>query len=269
MVCPNGWAINTESDSDHFYNFALEGEAKYGIRVTGYCNTFYGFRIAEVRIARNPDNENGILIKFVGSARFNIFECGDILNYIDVDVTDATDNSNLTATSVRNEGYGINIVRGAGVRPSHANGNPVGYITTCGREIITLRNQKIMTPFGRMRRNVNDDIDYTAFYGDVYATDYVIKDDVTIKLNSSFCCIGFNDIIIDQTDGHYATIYDKFNNVIFNGSNYGTGVYRLSCVCDMDDNIARTLAPDQSSALAKAMMYDGENDVWEVTAVST
>ena len=268
IVCANGWAIYTESCSDHFYNFALENTSKYGIYISGYCNTFYGFRIAELRAQRNPENEDGVLIKFVNGARFNIFECGDIINYIDVDVTDASANEDLDATTVRMEGYGINIVRGAGVRPSHADGDVVGFMTTCGREIITLRNQKIMTPFGRMRRTVNGNLDYTTFYGQVYATDYVIKADATIKFNSCFCPVGFNDIVIDQTDGHYATIYDKANNVIFDGSSYGTGVFRLSCVCDMDDNVARDLATSQSSVLASALMYDGTNETWSVTTIS-
>lgn len=266
IICPQGWAINVSTGGNKFYNFALEAQARSGIRLNNCeCNTFYAFRIAELRGQKTESSgDTGTLLKFIGTAKYNVFECGDILNVVDIDVSEATKNEDITDLNIAYKDlYALNVIKGCGVR---SNGyileNTAGYTTNYGDKIITLRNNLIVVPNGRMRYEVAENIDYTAYMKKPFATDFVIKANATIKLNASYCCIGFNRLVIDQTEA-VVTIYDKNNAVIFNGNQLGSGKYLLECVCDAKNNRLNELTGNST-----AMMYDGENDVWTVTKLS-
>ena len=266
VICPNGWAIYNLTSGNKFFNFALETYARSGIYNTGMNNYFTGFRIAELRGQKtDPASDVGTLIKFVGPKAFaNIFECADAINIIDIDVSEATANEDITAQEAEVSMH-INIVRGSGVRgrgyDTSGNISNIGYYTIYGKEVITLRNKKIVIPYGRLQMNVTSNIDYvTDEFTTVYANWFTVKSASTITLNDSYCPIGFNEIYVDQTDAK-VTIY-KGNNIIFNGSQYGNGLYKLVCYCDMVNNVYNNLRPGTAT-----MFYDGENEAWTVEQV--
>lgn len=47
----------------------------------------------------------------------------------------------------------------------------------------------------------------------------------TIHLHSSYCAFGFNEFEVEQANGFTCKIYDCFDNLIFDGSEHGNGIY--------------------------------------------
>lgn len=261
IVCPNGWAVHESCEGNKYYNLALEVYVRSGVYLNnGLCNSFYGFRIAELRGAKTPGSGDlGTMIKFVGNARFNVFDCADIINYIDIDVSQGTDISNLDADTAE-EAYGLNFIKGSGVRSNgYMEDYESGYYTTYGRELVTLRNLKIVKPIGTLKINVSSNIDYRVEAPIPFANWFTITQASTIYLSASYCCIGFNHVVVDQTTAK-ADIYDKDGTLIFNGTALANGLYVLECACDSENNILHTLHP----SIPGTRFYDGQNDVWTI-----
>ena len=83
-----------------------------------------------------------------------------------------------------------------------------------------------------------------------------------ITLSDSYCAIGYNSFIVDQsTQGKTCTIYTSDDNVnpIFDGATLGEGVYRVTALCNGNRIYGGTSA---------RISYDLTNDVWEVEKLS-
>ena len=60
-------------------------------------------------------------------------------------------------------------------------------------------------------------------------TDFRIMEDCTIYLHPSYCLIGYSEFHVRQQDGKKAQIYDINDRLIFDGTQYEDGEYRVRC----------------------------------------
>ena len=60
-------------------------------------------------------------------------------------------------------------------------------------------------------------------------TDFQIMEDCTIYLHPSYCPIGYNEFYVRQQDGKKAQIYDINDRLIYDGTQYENGEYRVRC----------------------------------------
>ena len=101
-----------------------------------------------------------------------------------------------------------------------------------------------------------------------YATKYRINvANCVIHLSTSYCCEGYNELIIDQSDPtKLCTIYKSSDSVtpIFDGQAEGAGIYKLSCECDY--SLTADMLPNDWTN--PTYYYNGYNDVWTVEKLS-
>lgn len=71
-------------------------------------------------------------------------------------------------------------------------------------------------------------------------TKFVVDNlDSEIYLHESYCAFGFNEFEVEQVNGFTCKIYDKLNNLIFDGSSHGDGRYKLKVCKDSDKGLLR------------------------------
>ena len=93
-----------------------------------------------------------------------------------------------------------------------------------------------------------------------------------INLNDSYCPVGIDSFIVEQTDNYKATIYNKDNVLIFDGENKEAGKYQVkSYVVPISSDIFQDInMPDSRKAQYAHRirhMYTGSNEEWKVTAI--
>ena len=272
-TCPNGWAIYDLSNVKA-YNFTLEGDVFGGIHIN--CRTgcyFAGFRYVELYdklVSRMRGNSvtGGTLIKLTGGAVGNKF----VGTYpIPLYAIDVAENVYAGASGVDSL-YGniLNIIEAPIFTYSR-------WTQTCNQLLIR-QTQKIMVPAGKMQRVVSGDYDlsklddtvenWIADYSDLNSienavlkfypcTTFKLSGNSTITLNGSYCYLGLSEVIIDQTGGYVATVYDKDGNLILNGTDYPNKRVLLSCELNGDTH------PSISGAWEHPV-YDGQNDLWTI-----
>lgn len=60
-----------------------------------------------------------------------------------------------------------------------------------------------------------------------------ISTDASIILGDSYCSLGINKLVVDQTTNK-ATIYDRDNTLIFDGGNLDNGVYEVRFIANYE-----------------------------------
>ena len=111
----------------------------------------------------------------------------------------------------------------------------------------------------------------TDWYYETPTTFYIMQDNVTIKLDASYCCIAINEFTVIQPEGKTAIIKDKFGNTIFDGANYGPGTYKFKCrfvpyeYGDLYVTVNSTTYNCPGWLLPN--IYSGYNESWEITKI--
>lgn len=80
--------------------------------------------------------------------------------------------------------------------------------------------------------------------------------DTDIYLHESYCAFGFNEFEVEQANGFSCKVYDKLNNLIFDGTDKGDGLYKFKVYKDA------TYCASNSSGLLRR---DFLGHYWEVT----
>ena len=291
IECPNGWAFYTPTAA-RVFGASMENNVLNGIYIEGAGygdsggNTFFGCRHIEMtdklvsRLNGNrPNAQGGTLIKVVGmTTGQNIYDTDCYIPYQAIDTSEATDYTDpvadvdppheWTPTWIRsNASTRIMQIRGRikyGMFDSENGGFPLGdgMIITCGK--------KICNPVMDSAYSITEaDFDMRDNYlsqsnNHPYATRFVIDvADCVIHLASSYCCMGYNKLVIDQsTPGKLCTVYNSYDDQhpIFDGETAGEGVYELTCMCDLSKSAEQI--PDVQN------IYTGRNDLWTVTKLS-
>jgi hypothetical protein len=55
-----------------------------------------------------------------------------------------------------------------------------------------------------------------------------------IYLHESYCAFGFNEFEVEQANGFICKVYDKLNNLIFDGTDKGDGLYKFKVYKDAE-----------------------------------
>ena len=138
-----------------------------------------------------------------------------------------------------------------------------------GESMAIIAGKKICKPVIESTYTItDDDFDMRDNYltddnNQPYATKFNIDvADCVIHLAPSYCCMGYNRLIIDQTkSGKLCTVYKSYDdeNPIFDGEDAGEGIYELLCTCDLSK--AEIQIPGTEN------YYTGKNDMWTVTKI--
>ena len=60
-------------------------------------------------------------------------------------------------------------------------------------------------------------------------------------MHESYCAFGFNEFEIEQANGFTCKVYDKLDNLIFDGTELGDGLYKFKVYKDADKCMARSV----------------------------
>lgn len=201
---------------------------------------------------RIDSGDKGLMLKLVGMAQFysdfthidltciDTSELDHLFEDVGLEITDEESISYVKAGRYCNANY-YNDTRKAYDIPGYIRmTGPYVYLDYEGRQIyhdftenLDLRNWGILPP------NVLD-----------------VHADGDFILNNAYCANGISTINVNQTYGHFITIKDKNENVIFDGSEHGFGTYQLHCfISGASDN-------------RHEWLYNPEFDTWKVVQTS-
>ena len=277
-MCPNGY-VSYNVTNCKFYDFTIESNCRYGLLNPIAC-VCIGFRHREQidlirrRLENNDDNNGGALIIFTqtpssdGIYSFKYITSDSLLWY-SIDVTAVQGYDEVTSAD-----EWLKLI---------FNGNDIGVPIRNERNVAWPRmyiigNNKVFVPEGRKEIKVNDaTVDFRLFDGTTdadlraaaiiskyFATDYIIDvQHADIYFNASHGAIGYNDLTVTQTSDKTCTIYDKLGNVLFDGTELGSGKWSLKCV--MDTTSFGRFDSYHSSSIG--WRYDGTNEKWVITKI--
>ena len=282
--CENGWAIYR--CAGRFYNFTLERYVYNGIYCTSGSCFWSGFRIREMvdkwlryRSGRTQYN-GGCLIKYVG-ADYAVtrwvgddaipYECIDasemvtpeeLLDDYSLAETDAERNEILDQMSRMNFYQSID----APIRIGDWDSNGYGLLMI-GKRMIVQGGRKICIPYGDLIYTIFGDYDmrdatYTTNHPMPYPTKFIIgANNVNIYLPASYCPAGYKEFYVEQDAYNFCNIYDYNDSTtpIFNGSDYGAGLYKITAYTIPGESCVRKANPSKHQAF-----FDSSNYGWEI-----
>lgn len=240
----NGWGIY--GCNGRYYNICIEGNVKNGIYArSGDAANLIGFRWEEL-MNHYEAGVSGTVLKVVGEGvHLRIIGPRIQLRCIDVsEMTKKTDLSDITKA-----------VQGIILTALITNSNGYRHL---GKEA-DIRVGKIMCEpeIKASKYIVNTAIlDLRGDDPPGYPTKFVIDtDNSVIYLSDSYCAIGYNEFIVDQSQGNTCTIYQSDDDVtpIFDGAQEGTGIFKLTAYC----------VQNQGGTI---VYYTGD-DVWEIEKI--
>ena len=281
--CENGWAIYQANG--RYYNFTLEADVLNGIYMSGGSSLFSGFRIREMvdkLVARinghGQDERGGTLIKYVGpnyeTGMISKFISEDFVPYEAIDVSELNTIQDIIEESSsyladRLDKLAFYQIIDAPIRIGNWY-TENGY-TAPGKGMIVVGGKKICIPAHETVYTITDtdydmrDAKIALNEAKVFPTRMIIGvDNCVIHLNSSYCPYGYSEFIVDQTQGHFCTIYDSKDSVnpIFNGSLLGVGAYKLHAYCNISEN-----AITENTIYTDFNYNDGSNYIWDIIKV--
>ena len=249
------WAVYKCGGNSRFYGLQIENNVQGGFLIQSGCTLFYP-RIAEA-------SRDGSLpfYKFIGSTRgVHIYEThGVAIN--EIDLSDAEENFTNDADIERplHEGL-LGTINGrimTRLPGTGVNGNVPN--TYCMKAYIWGRNL-IMQPFMAYRKAVITETLDIRLIGRTEETDgeiislsqlptkFVVNTvNSEIYLHSSYCAFGFNEFEVEQSNGFTCKVYDALDNLIFDGTDKGDGLYKLNVYKDAEyciDNSSGLLRRD-------------------------
>ena len=272
-----GWS---GSDSNRFYEFCIENNCANGV----YGNAcLINCRTQECMDLKLPDNDKGNIFKVVDTLPNGCISQNTIIDYISVDVSEAMtleeaiaatkeymDNDHTLSKSHAAAKVLLTARGDCVVGECHRLWNyyaveyPFGWGSTIPHgKVIAYFNHKGFVPNEPWERDVSVS-SYTPLVTEpIVPTIFNIKANTSIYFDYSYCCVGINDVKIVQTNGYKATVYDKFGNVIFDGTQQADGTYRLTCV-RTDKTITITRDDEQvfTFDLDIRGVYFGDNERW-------
>lgn len=290
MICPEGWAFYNPR-SMRVFSASFESQCFGGIYAGNSTGgEFYGIRMVELvnklenwLLGRSEYN-GGILIKFVGYDHSINFHSSNSVPYQAIDTSECTDCTDPTVyddidyqwrpyhrmfySSINKNNIMCQVCYGYN---DSING---GFLL--GDSMSVFAGKKVCKPGIKSSFTINiADYDmrdnYTSQSNNlVYPTRFVIDvADCVIHLASSYCCEGYTEFIVDQSDSSkLCTIYKSYDDQtpIFDGHTLGAGVYRLTCECDYD--ATTDVLPDGWANSYTTTFYTGYNDKWTVEKIA-
>jgi hypothetical protein len=234
------WAVYKVSGNSRCYGFEIEEEVQGGFFINA------GIIIYHPRLAESQRDGSHPFFKFEDVTNVYIYLpspiCLDEIDLSDSRDTYAKDSGQIFPLTENSLGY----IYGQIQMPHYETGVDVGTsLCYCTRAHLWGKHL-IMTPHMAYRKAVTTErLDTRLLGGKVEDTGFTptelaqlptkfVVDTVNteIYLHASYCAFGFNEFEVEQANGFTCKIYDNLNNLIFDGTEQGNGLYKLNVYKD-------------------------------------
>lgn len=226
------WAIYNAGGGSRYMNVQVEGNVKGGFYITSYC------RIVNPRWAESNRDGEYPFLKFVGTQMGHITIDNNVpLPICEIDLSESDENDSKGRAKHEGHFAKLNfpiVSRRFGV------GNDVNTGALLATQALVWGKYLILKPHMAYRKEVTTETLDTRLIGqettetEIRAlsqlpTKFVVNSTNTeIYLHESYCAFGFNEFEVEQANGFTCKIYDKLNNLIFDGTDKGDGLYRFN-----------------------------------------
>ena len=236
------WAVHSVAGNSRLMNIQVEGNVKGGFYITGYVN------IINPRLGESQRDGEYPFFKFAitASASSDIYIENNVPIYINE--IDISENSDVFVNAAGNENPATESRLAVLNSPIHSASLDVGVSAqssiTYTYRVYVWGKFLIMTPFMAYRKEITTETLDTRLIGqeetetEIRAlsqlpTKFVVNAiDTEIYLHESYCAFGFNEFEVEQANGYTCKIYDRLENLIFDGTEHGDGVFKFNVYKD-------------------------------------
>lgn len=239
------WACYGIRGNSKFYGIQVEGNVQGGFYIVNQV------RIIQPRFTESSRDGSYPFFKFV-DAKLTKIDSGVNLAINEIDISENRDyyeNANGTQGSAHEAMLGI--IDLPLTAPRTEVGEDIAYAATLTNKAYIWGKYLIMTPFMAYRKEVTTatldtrlidkpkstiEETYTGVFElSQLPTKFVVNTiNTDIYLHASYCAFGFNEFEVEQLNGFTCKIYDVHENLIFDGTDKGDGLYRLNVYKDAD-----------------------------------
>lgn len=239
------WACYDIRGNSKFYNIQVEGNVKGGFYISA------GVRIIQPRFAESSRDGSYPFFKFINASNVKI-DSSVPLSVNEIDLSDNRDYYE-NASGQRGPAYEVHLgaIQIPLITPRTEVGEDIGVAVLFTNKAYIWGKHLIMTPHMAYRKRVITNILDTRLidkpkgtYQETWAaaqalsqlpTRFVIDNiDAEIYLHASYCAFGFSEFEVEQANGFTCKIYDVHENLIFDGTDKGDGLYKLNVYKDAD-----------------------------------
>lgn len=232
------WACYSVAGNSRLMNIQVEGDVKGGFYITDNVS------IVKPRWAESWRDGEYPFLKFAcpsGQNHYITVDSGVALPISEIDLTDNGDTTSNEAPATESL---ISVLNCPIIPKSFNVGEDVNTSSNYTHRAYVWGKYLIMTPFMAYRKEVTTATLDTRLIGkekteaEIQAlaqlpTKFVVNSTNTeIYLHESYCAFGFNEFEVEQANGFTCKVYDKLNNLIFDGAEQGDGLYKLNVYKD-------------------------------------
>lgn len=239
------WAVYKVGGNSKCYGFHIEENVQGGF----YTEESGGLIVYYPRSAEAQRDGKLPFYKFTGTANVHIYG-SSLLPFSEIDLTDAIDvfENDAGGEAPLNEAK-LSIYYGAIIPKPHAEGENVQIASVYTTKAYIWGKYLIMTPYMAYRKIVDeavfdtrilvskDDENYDARLRrfSQLPTKFIVNTmNSDIYLHESYCAFGFNEFEVEQSNGFTCKVYDRLENLIFDGTDKGDGLYKFNVYKDSE-----------------------------------
>ena len=238
------WAVYKVAGNSRLINIQVEGDVKGGFYIVGNVNIIKprwaeASRDGEYPFLKFASTTNPAYVEVDSSVPLSIYDI-DLSENIDTFTVDAGGTFPLNETRISTLNFPIIPTRIDGTGTNVQTGS-----IYCTRAYVWGKFL-IMTPHMAYRKEVKTETLDTRLIGQETTeleiqslsqlpTKFVVNTvNTEIHLHASYCAFGFNEFEVEQSNGFTCKVYDVLDNLIFDGTNKGDGLYRFNIYKDSD-----------------------------------
>ena len=258
------WACYSVAGNSRLMNIEVEGNVKGGFYITGYVN------IVNPRWAESSRDGEYPFLKFACLNENNHYITVDNNVALSISDIDLTDNSDFTSNAMPTTETQLAILNFP-IAHRRFGTNNINTSSSYTHRAYVWGKYLIMTPFMAYQKEVTTEILDTRLIGqeeteaEIRAmsqlpTKFIVNNiNTDIYLHESYCAFGFNEFEVEQANGFTCKVYDKLNNLIFDGTNKDNGLYKFKVYKDAT----------HCSNTTGALRVDFLGHYWNVTKETT
>lgn len=267
------WACYRVGGNAKFYGVHIETDVEGGFYIKD------GVRIIQPRFAESARDGSYPFFKILNARGVKI-DSSSLCAISEIDISENQDYyENASGVQYPAHEGNFGIIEIPLIMPRQATGEdmPTGNVYT--NKAYIWGKHLIMTPYMAYRKAVTTETLDTRLIAEVkdtinetlesvfalsqLPTKFVVDTvNTNIYLHSSYCAFGFNEFEVEQANGFTCKIYDCLENLIFDGTDKGNGLYKLNVYKDAD--ICKNRAGTKGM-----LSVDFMGHYWQVTKATT
>ena len=235
------WAVYKVGGNSKCYGFEIEEDVQGGF----YTCESGGLIVYFPRSAESQRDGELPFYKFTGTNNVHIYGSSD-MPYSEIDLSEAID----VFTNASEQVYPLHesffaVYEGQIIPNPHIEGVDVEIPSIYTHRAYIWGKFLIMTPHMAYRKVVEeavfdtriltseDDYDARLRKFSQLPTKFVVDTvNTEIYLHESYCAFGFNEFEVEQANGYTCKVYDKLENLIFDGTEHSDGIYKFNVYKD-------------------------------------